>query len=618
MSGIVGFTQDLSPNQAKNLVENMLRALEPEQDRFQQVLYHTENVGLGSLNLKSLGGQPQLAWTPSKNTCALAIGEIYNAAELREAAKSQGFHPTSNDLSELILCLFAAFGADFAIKVNGAFAAAIWDTTQQKLHVITDRLGLYPIYYAQTPRGVIFASGVRALLADSAMDRATDPLAIAEFLTFDHVLGNRTLLSNVRLLPQASILTVSDQKIQIHPYWRIQYPQLYQHRKQADYLEELIYHLRNAIRRQAPDQFPTGLLLSGGLDSRFLLALLAEISPIEQLHTFTWGIPGCDDARIAKELAGKIGSQHHFFELKPDYLLHKAREAVRLTDGMANIINLHALATLEEESQYAQVIYKGFLGDAMMGFAVQRPFWADYDADTAEAVHLSVHHYQGVFYYDRAEQQKIFSDSFKQQVGNGVFEAYRQGMLQANHNQMVVQRLYFDFTQRVPRHTLNGVKVVRSRSLVRLPFADNDLIEFSLTIPPGFQYERQLMRLAFLQTFPKLAQIPISDTNLPMVACARDIFLRSKQLAQWHVNQRAGKWINWPNRRPYKDYANWFRTLMHPWIEETLLNPQSLERGYFKPEYVRNLVNTHMAGQDQTIKLGQLLSIELWHKQFID
>ena len=103
---------------------------------------------------------------------------------------------------------------------------------------------------------------------------------------------------------------------------------------------------------------------------------------------------------------------------------------------------------------------------------------------------LAVHNYQGVFYYDRDEQKKLFSKSFYQQVGDTVFKAYRKGMARANHYQLAVQRLYFDYTQRVPRHTLNGVSVTRSKAMFGLPFADNDFVDFSLIVPPGYHYHR--------------------------------------------------------------------------------------------------------------------------------
>ena len=180
------------------------------------------------------------------------------------------------------------------------------------------------------------------------------------------------------------------------------------------------------------------------------------------------------------------------------------------------------------------------------------------------------------------------------------------------------QRQYFDLTQRARRCALNGVEVVRNKYLVRLPYSDKDLVEFSMKIPPGYLHEKSLMGLAFSQNFPELAKTPLASTGLPMISCAREVFLRAANLLQWHLDKRGIHWTQLSTRRPYKDYNNWFRTILRPWVEGILLDEQSLGRGYFQPEYVQNMVAEHMAGNDYTTKLGSLLTLELWHREFMD
>lgn len=383
-------------------------------------------------------------------------------------------------------------------------------------------------------------------------------------------------------------------------------------------MEELLHKLRQAMARQAPDGLPAGMLLSGGLDSRVLLALLRERSLERPFHTFTWGIPGCDDARFAAEVARKLGVEHHFFELRPDWLLDYAEECVRITDGMGNLVNLHARATLEDEVKHAQVLFKGFLGDAMMGFAQRHQHWADYDEPEATEAHLNVHRAQGVITFDPTTHEEIFTVPFLRQVGTAVMDSYRAGMADSGSTLLADQRIYFDYRQRVPRHTLNGVQVARSRAAVRLPFADNDLVEMMLRVPPGLRYERRLMRNTFIRAFPDLAKIPMPDTGLPMIDCARDVLIRAQRLVRWHLKKAGLKNVDYRRRRPYKDYNTWFRTVLREWVEDTLLDRRSLERGYVKAEHVRQLVKEHMNGKNHTIKLGSLLSLELWHRQAID
>ena len=459
---------------------------------------------------------------------------------------------------------------------------------------------------------------MRALLADPALNRRVDAVAVHQFLVFDHVLDDRTLLESVRLLPQGTVLTFQDGQLSSRRYWSHCYPETYQPQSDETYIEQLGHHLRQAVQRQKPDDRPAAMLLSGGLDSRLLLGLLADNGG-RPLQTLTFGIPGCDDARVAAEVAAAIKARHRFFALKPDWLLAKAEDAVRTTDGLGNIVNLHVIATVEEQSQFADVLYKGFLGDAVLGFAVKRQMWADYAGAVRYDVHQGVHRQNGVINYEREEQQRLFTDAFKNHVGDAAYDAYRAGMDRSGSTQLASQRLYFDLTQRVPRMTLNGVEVARTRAVVRLPFCDNDLLEFARTVPPGFLFERYIQKEVLVRQFPRLAQIPVTGTGRPLRSCLRDVLIQTRGLAAWHLRRRGLGWLAGPERRAYKDYDSWFRSALRPWVEGVLLDGRTLERGYFQPDYVRGLVAAHMGGQaNHAVRIGALMTVELWHRQFLD
>jgi asparagine synthase (glutamine-hydrolysing) len=381
--------------------------------------------------------------------------------------------------------------------------------------------------------------------------------------------------------------------------------------------------LRHAVARQAPvGQAQAGMLLSGGMDSRVLLAILKDQMDLSTFPTFTWGIPNCDDARAAREVARRLGAPHHFYELKPDWLLDYAHDCVRATDGMGNLINLHARATLDQETQHARILYKGFLGDAMMGYAQQHLHWANYDPATALQAHLQVHRNQGVITFGPEEHDALFTPAFSYALGckpaDAVMDSYAAGMAESGATLLADQRITFDYRQRLPRHTLHGVQVARSRAVVRLPFADNDLIDLMLTVPPGLRYERRIMRNAFMGAYPALARIPLPDTGLPMLDSARDIWLRTQRWLRWHLGRVSPIKMDYFNFKPYKDYTTWFRTILRPWVEDTLLDQRTLQRGYFQPDAIRETVQGHMNGQNHTVRLGAFLTLELWQRQFID
>jgi asparagine synthase (glutamine-hydrolysing) len=617
MPGLIGFVKDIGSDRAQASISRMADALESDR-RFRRHLYHDDMCGLGRVSLDIINPEPQPVWNEDHNVCLVMEGEFYNRQDLLPELQARGCALKSNSDPELALSLYQEFGEEFALCLNGAFAVAIWDTRDQKLLVTNDRLGLFPIYYARSGDGLVFGSGVRALLADPDLSRAVDPAAIAQFLTFDHALRDRTLLKAAKLLDQASVLTFQDARLRIRPYWKLKYTDIYPLLSLEEYLEELTRLMRQSISRQTYDDLSAGLLLSGGLDSRWLLGLLAETPSAGKLHTFTWGIPGCDDGRFAKDLAKIAGVQHHFFKLREDWLLSKAENAVRITDGLGNIVNLHALATLEEESQFASVIYKGFLGDAMFGYALVPRFWADYEEDVGIQAHWQTHRDHGVIFFDLDEQRSLFSERFQQSLGGAVLEDYEAGMKEASSSQLANQRLFFDLRQRVPRMTIRGVEVVRDRAVVRLPFCDNDLVDFTTQVPPGYLDKRFLITEAFIRTYPQLAKVPATPANLPLLTCARDIYLRGWHLVQWHMRKTGLGRFAGPQKRPYRDYNTWFRTVLRSWVEDILLGPRSLQRGYYNPQYLRNLVAEHMAGANHAVKLGALTSIELWHRMYLD
>ncbi len=617
MPGIIATIAPEDENTINSRLQRMSAVLEPE-PRFIREYYAQNGFGFGRTSLGIVNAPTQPVWDVRQRAALVMEGELYDTPSLIGLLKRDGVEFSDINHAEILLNLYLLKGEAGLSLLNGSFSAALWIPSEKRLVVLNDRLGTHPVYYSQFADGIGISSGVRALLADHRTRRQVDQAAIQEFLTFDHVLGQRTLLEDVKLLPQGSVLEYQNGKLSIRQYYNLQYPLHYPLKEEEAYRGELIAILKTAVRRQNNDDLEPGLLLSGGLDSRVLLAELVEQGTKKPLKTFTWSIPNSDDARAAHELAAKTAVSHHFFELKPDWLLHQAERAVRITDGMGNLVNLHALATLEEESRLAKVIYKGFLGDAMFGFALRPRFWADYEESDCPEVHLRAYRDYDVLTFDLPAHDWLFTDSFLSATSDQLMQDFRSGMAASGVKQLASQRLYFDFTQRVPRMTLNGVLVVRDRAAVRLPFADNDLVEFSTKMPPGMHYERRLMTEAFIQAYPKLARVPLAKTGLPMVTTAREIWLRNLQFMKWHLRRMGLEGLAGPATRPYKDYHAWFRGVLRSWVESVLLDQRTLDRGYYKPSTIHQIVNEHMAGKNHSVRLGALMAIELWHRMYLD
>ena len=617
MPGIVGFVQECSAEAAGRLLDQMAQALESD-PRYRRELHFEAGLGLGRLSLGITNPGAQPAWNGDRSIAMVMEGELFQEPERAKRLRASGWIPPTGAEADHMNRLFEEAGEEFIPELNGAFSLAIWDRARRRLLLVSDRLGLHPLYFAEVPGGILFSSGVRALLADPRVPRGVDLTAMAEFLTFDHVLRDRTFLKGVRLLPQGTILTWQDGRTSLRQYWKPTFRSVHPIRKEEDYSHELLEHLRLAVKRQHRLKPQAALLLSGGLDSRALLAVLAEQEGGDQLRTLTWGIPGCDDARSASETARRVGADHHFCELRPDWLLSLGWEAVRVTDGMGNVVNLHAIAPLKDELAWANVMYKGFLGDAMFGFGERPRYWADYAPEAEVQVHVEAYRDYDVLPFDLPSHPQLFTEPFRRDLGDSVIEDYQAVIRESEAHQLSDQRIYIDLTQRVPRMTARGVDVVRTQAEVRLPYCDKDLLDFSLTIPPGLRLGRSVMVRAFEEAYPELAKVPLPSTGLPMIACAREVMGRGRQTIQWHLRRHGLHRLAGPSHRPYKDYGAWFRSALRPWVEGILLDSRCLERGYFRPEYMRRLLQEHMQGADHASRLGGLITIEIWHRQFLD
>jgi len=613
MPGLVGFAGSPPHESPRDSLARMAHALEPD-GRFTCDQYCEPALGMARLHLGIVNGESQPIWNERQTICVMMEGELFDYADLQRDLTDRGHVLAVGSDAEFLLHLYEEYGDQCASRLNGAFVAVIWDRTSHRLVLINDRFGLHPVYYTQPNGRFLFSSGLRALLAAPDLRRHVDVLSLAQFLTLDHLVGNRTLLADVFLLPPATILTYHDGRLNLRTYWRCRYNPRHSPSGLNDYVDQANYHLQQAVKRSLKGEASVGLYLSGGLDSRALLACLADQANGTRLHTFTWGIPNCRDARFAREIANKAGVRNTFVELRPDWLLHLAEEGVRITDGLGNIVNFHALAPLSEVAAHAKIIYKGFFGDALMGYYDFREFLGIYDIDTVTRMLFDRY----TITFGPEEQQELLAPEYYLPAKGLVYDACRAALAEADTELAYDQLYHFDLCHRQRRMTLNGVQLVRSRAVARIPFCDNDLVDFMLSMPPGLRFDRHLAKAAFIRAHAPLATIPFTGSGLPLIDCFRDVKTRFGKVVSWHLSQRSLGGQSGPGNVSYANYPVWMRNELRRWVEETLLDTRTLERGYFVPGYVRRLVSEHLAGRNHAVKLGALISLKLWHRQFMD
>ena len=279
-------------------------------DRRQVGLAHRR---LSIIDLSPGGHQPM---TDESGRLALVYnGEIYNYRQLREELTAKGHQFRSASDTEVILEAYRAWGTDCVARLNGMFAFALYDVGARRLFLARDRAGQKPLYYLHDGDRMVFASELKAIMADPAFRREIDLEALDHYLAYGYVPGSLCMLKGVAKLPPAHCLTcdLGGREAKIWRYWQLPDPPDDQPvRSEEELLDEYHELLRDSVRRRLVADVPVGILLSGGIDSSLITAMAAEVSSTP-VKTFTIAFPGAgrfDEAPYARMVAEHFGTEH--------------------------------------------------------------------------------------------------------------------------------------------------------------------------------------------------------------------------------------------------------------------------------------------------------------------
>src|SRR5574341_2603158 len=327
MCGIVGL---VSPDAGRDLLARA-NSLLVHRGPDEEGLYLGEGIGLGArrLSIIDLEGGHQPLCNEDETVWLAYNGEVYNAPTLRRELESCGHAFRTRTDTETIVHAYEQWGDGFVARLRGMFSFAVWDARQGRLLLARDRFGIKPLYYAHRGRHFAFASEVRPvfeLLPD--LPRCLNREALWRLMEIGFIPSPLSAFVGVFKLPAAHTLILENGRISLRPYWRLAYPRDGQ-RTSIDLAvtaQQFVTRLREAVDAWRLSDVPVGSLLSGGVDSAALAALLGEIGG-GQIHTFTIGFAAAshDESALAREAARAIGSHHHeltFTSADFDHLPH--------------------------------------------------------------------------------------------------------------------------------------------------------------------------------------------------------------------------------------------------------------------------------------------------------
>ncbi|NJP34404.1 N-acetylglutaminylglutamine amidotransferase [Micromonospora thermarum] len=535
------------------------------------------------IDLSDAGAQPMV-----REDLGLALvfnGCVYNYPELREELRAAGHTFRSTSDTEVILVAYAQWGEAFVDHLVGMFAIGLVDRARRRLVLARDRLGIKPLYLAESPGRLRFASTLPALLRGGDVDTRIDPVALHHYLSWHSIVpAPRTVLRGVRKLPPATLRVVeADGRSRERVYWQPEYVRDPAHAGMdaRDWRAAVGGALRTAVRRRLVADVPVGVLLSGGLDSSLIVALLAEANQ-HHLRTFSIGFDSRggeagDEFHWSDLVARTYETDHHRIRLPNDDLVPAVRATVAaMTEPMGShdVVAFHLLS--QQVAKHVKVAQSGQGADEVFaGYGYHQPL-AAVPRDGAAAAFAAA-----FFDHDHAELTRVVDPAHA--CDHDASRDLLTAELAAPGAETAL-----DAVLRLDTHRMlpdDPVKRVDSMSMawgleVRTPFLDQDLVALAAACPPEH----------------KVAQ----GGKGVLKEVAREVLPAD-------LIDRPKGYFPVPALRnvdgPVRDL-----------VVEALRAPVARERGLFRPEYVTELLADPEATRSAagSNKLWQLGLLELW------
>lgn len=320
---------------------------------------------LSVIDLSPLGHQPML--DPQTGNMLVFNGEIYNFLELRQACEAAGDCFKSKSDTEVILALYRRYGDDCVRHLRGMFAFALWDARERRLLLARDRVGKKPLNYALTEKGLVFCSEIHPLACHPAVSTESDMEALALYLQLQAVPAPWTIYRQIRKLPPAHIAVFDASGFRISRYWNVDYRPK-QKLSDGEALEAFEAKLTEAIRLRMISDVPLGALLSGGVDSSVVVALMARLSG-DPVRTFSigFGEESFNELPFAAQAAEICGTLHHPEIVAGDVEALLPQIARHYGEPFADSSAVPSFHVSRVARQHVTVVLNGDGGDELLG-----------------------------------------------------------------------------------------------------------------------------------------------------------------------------------------------------------------------------------------------------------
>ena len=445
---------------------------------------------LSIIDLSSSGSQPMI-----DNLLKLTLvfnGTIYNYKQLRSRLIGKGYSFFSSSDTEVIIKAYHYWGEDCVNHLDGMFAFAIWDKPSKKLFIARDRMGIKPLYYNLTNKAFTFASNSQALLTQD-LDKSVNPIALQQQLSLHGVVpAPNTIINGIKKLKPGTYIVLSEKgDIKEQTYWHPSATRPEGNVSEQDYIARTHELLTAAVtKRMAASDVPIGVLLSGGLDSSLVVALLKEAGH-RDIRTFSIGFEDIDDEsgsefEFSDQVVSKFKTDHKKYLLSNQEVLPRLSEAVmNMSEPMVGQDAIAFYLLSEQVSKHTKVVLSGQGADEAFAGYFWYPRMAKEHGDEIES--FSKH------YVDRPHEEYLQTVMPIYQGENHTHKWLSKEFLKPGADSFIDKVFRTDMTRLIVD---DPVKRVDNMTMAwgleaRVPFMDTELVEWALKIPPALKMREE-------------------------------------------------------------------------------------------------------------------------------
>lgn len=603
MPGIVGFQTKMPREWAEPRLLRMVEALQHE-PFYVSGTWIDESIGLyvGWVSLKNSFADGMPLRNDRGDVRLIFSGEEFPESGTVQRLKDQGHRLDSGPASYLVH--LAEGDPNFPAGLNGRFHGLLTDRTNRTVTLFNDRYGMHRIYYHSAKNAFYFAAEAKAILAVCPELRRVEPRSLGEFVSCGCVLEDRTLFKGIYVLPGAARWVLRNGIVEEKgTYFQ---PREWEEQEALE-PEKYYQELRDIFSRNLPRYFQSeeriGMSLTGGLDTRMIMAWQKPLPGSLPCYTFGGMFRECRDVIVARKVARACGQDHEILQVGKDFLSrfhHYAERTLYLTDGCADVRRASDLYLNERAREIAPIRMTGNYGSEVLrhvrAFKPTEPM-------------------SGLF------QQGVIP--YISQAG----ETYRS-LLQGHP-------LSFALFKQAPWHHYGLLALEQSQVSLRSPYLDNDFIRTVFRAPKSAATSHDVCLRLIADGNPALRQIPtdrgVGKTGLAGAASRRihEFLTKAEYAYDYGMPQRLAQIDHlfspfhlerlFLGRHKFNHYRVWYRDALACYVRETLLDPRSLARPYIQQKKLETVVQGHLKGdRNYTNEIHSVLTLELLHRLFID